>query len=630
MSHLSLSFLGHFQVTLDGELVTSFESNKVRALLAYLVIEAERPHPREVLAGLLWPDWPDRAALTNLRNALANLRQAIGDPQASPPFLLISRESVQFNAESDHELDVAAFTELLTITEAEQSTAEQLERALALCRGSFLEGFSVSDAAPFKEWAALERESLDQQTLEALQRLAAHHEQQGEYAKAQDYARRQLRLDPLQEEAQRQLMRALALRGERAAALAQYQACRRLLAKELGVEPAPQTAALYESIRAGRLLATQPPSISQPEPTPPSAGELPEEAQPLFVARERELAKLNGWLELALGGQGRVAFVIGEPGSGKTLLLQEFSRRAMESYGDLLVAGGSCNAYSGLGDPYLPFLEVLQMLSGDVESRLAGGGISREHGRRLWGALPSAVQALVQVGPELIDLLVPGEGLLARAQALAPSGAPWRTRLEELLRRRAASPQRASLVQADLFEQYTQVLQALAREHPLLLVLDDLQWADAGSISLLFHLGRRLAGSRILVLGAYRPEEVALGREGERHPLEPVVHEFQSAWGDMRVDLAEAQGREFVVALVDSEPNALGVAFREALYQHTGGQALFTVELLRGLEERGDLRRDEAGRWVEGPELDWEELPLRVEAAVAERTLACRMSCDSC
>ena len=97
MAHLSLSLLGPFQVTLDGQPVTGFRSNKVRALLAYLAVEADRTHRREVLAGLLWPDWPDRDALSNLRYALSNLRRVIGDRQAEPSFLLITRDTLQFN-----------------------------------------------------------------------------------------------------------------------------------------------------------------------------------------------------------------------------------------------------------------------------------------------------------------------------------------------------------------------------------------------------------------------------------------------------------------------------------------------------------------------------------------------------
>ena len=113
MAHLSLSLLGPLQVTLDGQPVTGFKSNKVRALLAYLAVEADRPHRREVLAGLLWPDKPERAARANLRNALANLRKALGDRDASPPYLQITRETIQFSLASDHWLDVAAFQTLV-------------------------------------------------------------------------------------------------------------------------------------------------------------------------------------------------------------------------------------------------------------------------------------------------------------------------------------------------------------------------------------------------------------------------------------------------------------------------------------------------------------------------------------
>ena len=89
MAHLSLSLMGPLQITLAGEPITGFESDKVRALLAYLAVEAHQPHRRDSLAGLLWPDWPDRAARKNLRNGLANLRRALGDHHATPPFLLL-------------------------------------------------------------------------------------------------------------------------------------------------------------------------------------------------------------------------------------------------------------------------------------------------------------------------------------------------------------------------------------------------------------------------------------------------------------------------------------------------------------------------------------------------------------
>ena len=253
MARLSLSLLGPFQAILEEKPVTGFESNKVKALLVYLAVEAgnDRPHPREILAGLLWPDYPDRSALSNLRSALANLRQAIGDRQAEPPFLLITRDTIQFNPASDYALDISVFQ-----NPAEQSL-DRLEQAVAACRGSFLEGFSLGDSPPFEEWLLVKREQLNRHMREALHRLAAHYEECGEYERAITYARKQLELEPWDEPAHRQLMRALALNGQRSAALAQYETCCRLLAQELGVEPSRETTALYESIRDEMLVPAQ-------------------------------------------------------------------------------------------------------------------------------------------------------------------------------------------------------------------------------------------------------------------------------------------------------------------------------------------------------------------------------------
>jgi class 3 adenylate cyclase/tetratricopeptide (TPR) repeat protein len=341
---------------------------------------------------------------------------------------------------------------------------------------------------------------------------------------------------------------------------------------------------------------------------------------PVFVRRGVELAKLETLLDASLAGQGRVVFVTGDPGRGKTALLAEFARRAMEACPDLLVALGNCSAYSGLGDPYLPFREVLDMLSGDVEGRWASGLISTDHARRLWYALPLAIQALLTHGPHVVPALVSGKGLLSRALAAAPEGAPWLETLQQQIAREAAAA--AGVEQSHLFQQVTNVLRSLAEAHPLLLILDDLQWVDTASIGLLFHVGRRLAGARILIAGAYRPEEVTLDREGERHPLQKLLSEFKRSYGDVQLDLVEAEegeGHRFVDALLESEPNCLGEDFRRLLAEHTGGHPLFTVELLRDMQGRGDLIRDEAGRWTQGPVLDWEMLPARVEGVIEER-----------
>ena len=244
-----------------------------------------------------------------------------------------------------------------------------------------------------------------------------------------------------------------------------------------------------------------------------------------------------------------------------------------------------------------------------------------EHARRLWATVPAVVEVLLAHGPHVSPVLIPGEALLARVEAACP-GAPWRERLHERVERAHST----RLEQSHLFQQVSNTLRALSEKHPLLLILDDLQWVDRASAGLLFHLGRRLEGARILIASAYRPEEVALGLEGQpedqRHPLDKPLAEFKRQFGDVWLDLAAVQppeGRRFVDALLETEPNRLGERFRQALTERAEGHALFTVELLRAMQERGDLVQDEAGRWVEGTSLDWEALPARVEAVIAER-----------
>jgi ABC-type oligopeptide transport system substrate-binding subunit len=339
----------------------------------------------------------------------------------------------------------------------------------------------------------------------------------------------------------------------------------------------------------------------------------------IFVARESELEQLGGFLNRTLAGQGQVCFVTGAAGSGKTALVTEFARRSEEAHSNLVIAIGNCNSQSGIGDPYLPFREVLGLITGDVEAKLIQGAITQKNADRLRDFFRVSGQALVELGPDLIGTIVPGTGLAARAATFVADKAGW---LERLDARKEVNAGGSNLEQSHIFEQYTDVLQALAMKKVLMLVVDDLQWADISSINLLFHLGRRIGESRILVIGTYRPEDIALGRGGEQHPLEGVVSEFKRYHGDIWVDLdraEEAKGRRFVDAILDIEPNRLDKNFRQALFQHTEGHPLFTIELLREMQERCELVQDEQSRWIEDPTLNWSVLPARVEGVIEKR-----------
>ncbi len=315
LSLLSISVLGALHVTLDGQPVTGFESARARALLVYLAVESDRPHSRDALAGLLWPDESDRSARNNLRQTLANIRQVIGD-RTSPghPFLHVTRDAIQFQTSSDHTLDLDTFSRLLATCashahrhpEGCKPCADRMQRAVELYRGDLLDHFFLNDSAPFEEWALVQRESLRRRILEALTTLAEYHARRGAHGPALRFARHQLELDPWREEAHRQAMYSLALSGQRRAALAQYETCRRVLAEELKVEPSAETAALYEGIKAGGWTLDVGSGTLQ-LPTPPTP----------FIGREAELAELAN---LLTNPACRLVSIVGPGGVGKTRL----------------------------------------------------------------------------------------------------------------------------------------------------------------------------------------------------------------------------------------------------------------------------------------------------------------------
>ncbi|MBI5033936.1 MAG: tetratricopeptide repeat protein [Chloroflexi bacterium] len=331
MAHLTLEVLGTLQVIKDGAPITRFESDKVRALLVYLAVHADTPQRREKLTGLLWPDCPEQSARHNLSQTLFNLRQAIGDNKAKPSFLFATREEIQFNPASHYSLDLTDFNSHLAAVSTHKrehtqlcaTCVQHLQQAVELYRGKFLEQFFLADSDVFEEWAVTQRESLHQRALDAFTQLAGYHEQQTDFEQARHYAARQLELDPWHEEAHRQLMRALALSGQRSAALTQYDTCRRVLADELGVEPSKETRELYEQIRAGKFEV-----VPRAQPTPPS-NLL--HAPTTFIGREAEMGTLN---DLLRDLQCRLLTILGPGGIGKTRLAIETAATQRERFAD--------------------------------------------------------------------------------------------------------------------------------------------------------------------------------------------------------------------------------------------------------------------------------------------------------
>jgi DNA-binding SARP family transcriptional activator/predicted ATPase len=325
MARLEIALLGAFQVSKDGDPITQFETDPARALLAYLALHAGTPFRRDVLADLLWPNQARPEAMHALRQTLNRLRRAI-ENESNPPYLHVTRQTIQFNSDSNYWLDTDTFTGLVNTIykhthrclEACCTCMQQLTQAANLYHDDLLSGFNL-DSLPFQEWLTMEREHLHRQAMEALYQLAACHSQRGEHKQTQHYAHRQLKLDPWREEAHRQLMTSLALSGQRSAALAQYEVCRRTLLEELRVEPEAETLSLYEQIRDGNLQISQMPPHNLPAPLT------------RFVGREDELDQIAERLN---DPDYRLLTLVGPGGVGKTRLALAAARQAVAHFPD--------------------------------------------------------------------------------------------------------------------------------------------------------------------------------------------------------------------------------------------------------------------------------------------------------
>lgn len=317
MPRLALSLLGPFQARVGERAVVHFATDKARALLAYLALEADRPHRRDTLAALLWPEWDDAGARSNLRLALHRLRESLDstEPTLSDGIFGVTRETVQINRMAV-DVDVARFVALLEMCELHPhrllhlcpSCLAQLDEAAALYEGELLAGLSIGDAPGFEQWELARRAEMEQRVLTLFYRLADAFEQLGDYERGLFFAHRQLAIDPYREEAHRQVMHLYARRGERAAALAHFERARRLLADELGVAPAPATVALAEEVRQGTLTTNH---ISRPQ-----RYHFPAQFTPFF-GRAEEINRLVRRLSSA---ECRLLTVIAPGGMGKTRL----------------------------------------------------------------------------------------------------------------------------------------------------------------------------------------------------------------------------------------------------------------------------------------------------------------------
>jgi DNA-binding SARP family transcriptional activator len=294
---VQLSLFGGFECRAADGAALRFPTRKVRALFAYLLVTATHSHGRSKLAALLWGDHAEVEARANLRKALSRLRGCL--PNEARHCLAVTSRDVAVRPDG-LEIDVLRFERLVA-----DGTPETLEGAVGLYRGLLLPDFEGC-GEEFDAWLATERRRLDEMLQQALQRLLEHYVVTGAIDRAIQIALRLLASDPLQESVQRSLIRLYMYQDRIGSALAQYRRCRELLARELGVEPAPET----ESLRA-QLLKLAPAGAADDQGLPrPEADELPERALVIAAAaRERvrrraELAGRPAIAVLAFAGSG--------------------------------------------------------------------------------------------------------------------------------------------------------------------------------------------------------------------------------------------------------------------------------------------------------------------------------------
>ncbi len=542
-SRASLLFLGAPRIERDG-VPMEVDTRKAVALVAYLALTSKR-HSRDALAALLWPEYPPGRARAALRRTLSALRFARTDG-----WLEVDRSSVALAGDIVW-VDVRRFRELLAECgahghpEADVCLAclPSLSEAVALYRGDFLAGFGLRGSFEFDEWQYFQTESLRRELDGALERLARGHGALGEWETAIAHARRRIPLDPLSEPARRALMQSYALSGQRAAAMRQYRECARLLEKELGVVPLTETSELYQTVKEG--ASPPPPSFAHATRDSPTR-EAPEprpSGSPL-VGRNEEWAALMEAYDAA--SEGRLVILEGEAGIGKTRLAEEFLARAASRGAAVF----SARCYAGeVNLAYGPFIEALEH------------EISR----------PESAGRLFEVPAHL----------LAEAARLLPavSGA--------LPDPPSAPPLEGPGARSRFFEGISRVLLALCGENPGVLFLDDLQWSDDASLDLLTYLARRLRGKPLLILIAWREEEVAAD-----HALRSLSRETRRE-GVATLLRLERLDREAVAELTRS---VIGDTrgLEERLYEETEGLPLFLTEYLTAIAE-GDLTT--GGEW---------------------------------
>lgn len=448
MTGIRFQLLGAMQA-FRGDQCVVFRTRKALALLAYLAVERS-PQRREQLADLLWPGADAEAGRASLRTALFYVREALGGD--SEAVLSVSRERVGVREGAPLHLDVDDLAEaqaLLRKVDGAGRVRRQLEDALDAYRGTFLVGVAFPDAPDFEAWVEAQRIRWLAVAAELLHGLASVYREGGDWASARAALERLTAIDPAGELGWRELLELHLLLNDAPAAQWAWRAYESAAA-DLGAAPSPEMLDLAERIRG----MTGTPTVVRSPAVP--GGSLEDGAGTPFIGRSRECCRLHAAFERARSGRTEVVCILGAPGSGKTRLGVEFAASARRAGADVLVG----RALELCGE--LRYATVIGALRTRLEQENAPEDLLAD----VW------LRELSRVLPELRERY---------PDLTEPGGDP-------------------ALQPALLFEAVVRLGQALARRRPLVLWLDDVQWADAGTRDLVRYAVRRWSETRTSVV----------------------------------------------------------------------------------------------------------------------------------
>jgi DNA-binding SARP family transcriptional activator len=527
-TRLALTLLGDFQARLGSGPVLRLRTRKTQALLAYLASPPGRSHSRDKLAALLWGERSQHQARGRLRETLFVLRRAL--TATDPPCLDLGSEAVALNADAV-DVDVASFERLL-----KSGDPHGREEAVRLYRGDFLQGIAFR-GAPFEDWLMAERERLHELAVDALAKVLANQRASGSADAALQTALRLIALDPLQEAVHRTLMRLYTEQGRRGAALRQYQVCVGVLQRELGVEPEADTRRLYQEILRQRPRG-EPDGKTAPHTSAPAAlapsPMIGGSTTPL-IGRAHEMTRLRELIVQARAGHGHVAAVVGEAGIGKSRLVAEVAGEALAAGAHLLV--GRCYESDQIL-PLGPWVEACRSAELIRDARLLADL------RPVWRA------ELTRLLPELDAAGLP-----------SPSGSDLR-----------------------LFESIAYLVEQLAARRPLVIVLEDLHWADEMSVRLLRFISRRSSGWRALLLVTAQEEELADAPAARWGMLE-LSSESHAVVMPL-APLTPAETLRLIQSLRRGGPDAEAIAgLEQQVWTASEGNPFVVLETVRAIEE---------------------------------------------